>query len=631
MLKKDLYDSWKSIMELYMQNREHERMILESVEHGLLIWPTIEENGVTRTKKYEELSATEKIQVDCDLKATNIILQGLQSDVYSLVNHHRVAKDLWERVQLLMQGTSLTKQERECKLYDTFDKFAHIKGESLHQYYLRFTQLINDMNIYKMKLEQFQNILPHIVTQVTVNVNNANGGNRNGRNDGCSYKTFTACNPKEFGGKGGAVALTRWIENMESVFENSGCTANQRVRYAASCFEFCPSNEMESLENKFWNHTMVHAWVGTPNSWSILRATQPTTIQSAILTAGIITDEAVRCGTLTKGSDKRKKIEESSKQGSTWKDNKKSKTGSGNAIEALQDPKVVTSTFSLNNQFAIVLFDSRADFNFISTEFAPLLNVKPCIVNPGYAIEIADGKIVEVDRIIRDCKLELGNSLFTIDLISLGHGSFDVIVGMDWRLVGDTTASDKLSSIDLVPGETSISFFVGSTSVIHEEEAGSFPFCVSIDLQSGYHQLRVHEDGIPNTAFQTRYGHFEFTVMAFGLTNAPAVFMDLMNRVCKPYLDKFVIVFIDDILIYSKTKEEHEVHLKLVLELLRKDKLYAKFSKCEFWLQEVHSLDTWCFIANFSKIAKPLTSLTQKNQKYEWGEKEEEAFQDLDE
>ncbi|GKB30591.1 hypothetical protein Tco_0869992 [Tanacetum coccineum] len=155
MLEKPLYDSWKSRMELYMQNKEHERMILESVEHGPLIWPTIKENRVTRTKKYAELSATEKIQVGCDLKATNIILQGLPSDVYSLVNHHRVAKDLWEKVQLLMQGTSFTKQERECKLYDAFDKFAHIKGESLHQYYLRFTQLINDINIYKMKLEQF--------------------------------------------------------------------------------------------------------------------------------------------------------------------------------------------------------------------------------------------------------------------------------------------------------------------------------------------------------------------------------------------------------------------------------------------------------------------------------------------
>ncbi|GKB80969.1 putative reverse transcriptase domain-containing protein, partial [Tanacetum coccineum] len=111
-----------------------------------------------------------------------------------------------------------------------------------------------------------------------------------------------------------------------------------------------------------------------------------------------------------------------------------------------------------------------------------------------------------------------------------------------------------------------------------------------IDLRFGYHQLRFHEADIPKTAFRTRYGHFEFTVMPFGLTNAPTIFMDLMNRVFKPYLDKFVILFIDDILIYSKSKEEHAVHLKLILELLKKEKLYDKFSKCEFWLQEVQFL-----------------------------------------
>ncbi|GJU57156.1 retrovirus-related pol polyprotein from transposon TNT 1-94 [Tanacetum coccineum] len=156
MLDKDLYDSWQSRMELYMENKEHGRMILESVKNGPLIWPTIEENGVIRTKKCAELSAAEKIQADCDTKATNIILQGLPSDVYALVNHHRIYKDLWERVQFPMQGTSLIKQERECKLYDKFDKFAFIKGESLHQYYLRFAQLITNMNIYKMTLQQFQ-------------------------------------------------------------------------------------------------------------------------------------------------------------------------------------------------------------------------------------------------------------------------------------------------------------------------------------------------------------------------------------------------------------------------------------------------------------------------------------------
>ncbi|GJY18759.1 hypothetical protein Tco_0390250 [Tanacetum coccineum] len=156
MLEKDMYDSWKSRMELYMMNRQHGRMILESVENGPLIWPSIEENGVTRPKKYSELSATEALQADCDIKATNIILQGLPPEVYALVSNHKVAKELWERIQLLMQGTSLTKQERECKLYDEFDKFAYKKGESLREFYLRFSLLLNDMNIYNMKLEQFQ-------------------------------------------------------------------------------------------------------------------------------------------------------------------------------------------------------------------------------------------------------------------------------------------------------------------------------------------------------------------------------------------------------------------------------------------------------------------------------------------
>ncbi|GKA77178.1 putative reverse transcriptase domain-containing protein, partial [Tanacetum coccineum] len=112
-----------------------------------------------------------------------------------------------------------------------------------------------------------------------------------------------------------------------------------------------------------------------------------------------------------------------------------------------------------------------------------------------------------------------------------------------------------------------------------------------IDLRSSYHQLRVCEEDIPKTVFRTRYGHYEFQVMPFGLTNAPTVFMDLMNWVCKQYLDKFVIVFIDDILIYSKNKEEHEEHLKQILELLKKEELYVKFSKCEFWIPIVQFLE----------------------------------------
>ena len=111
-----------------------------------------------------------------------------------------------------------------------------------------------------------------------------------------------------------------------------------------------------------------------------------------------------------------------------------------------------------------------------------------------------------------------------------------------------------------------------------------------IDLRTGYHQLRVREANIPKTVFRTRYGHFEFTVMPFGLTNMPAAFMDLMHRVFQPYLDQFVVVFVDDILIYSQSEKEHEDHLRVVLQLPRDHQLYAKFSKCEFWLTEVRFL-----------------------------------------
>ncbi|WJZ82884.1 hypothetical protein VitviT2T_002608 [Vitis vinifera] len=111
-----------------------------------------------------------------------------------------------------------------------------------------------------------------------------------------------------------------------------------------------------------------------------------------------------------------------------------------------------------------------------------------------------------------------------------------------------------------------------------------------IDLRSGYHQLRVRETDIPKTAFRTRYGHYEFVVMPFGLTNAPTAFMDMMNRIYRPYLDHFVVVFVDDILIYSKSREEHGHHLHMALQTLRENQLYAKLEKCDFWLQEIQFL-----------------------------------------
>ncbi|GJZ45953.1 putative reverse transcriptase domain-containing protein [Tanacetum coccineum] len=486
----------------------------------------------------------------------------------------------------------------------------------------------------------------------------------------------------------------------------------------------------------------------------MLRATQPTTIRNAILRDRILTNEAVRCGTLTKGNEKRKVVEETSKSGGSWKENKKAKVGTGfvairplrrnefvgsnpsctsvitrpqkneycrlcfncqkpshfakdfrapirpvapvsavrvgnnlrvccecgipdhfrnncpkmyraagqvgnqlglegnrntrsngnqvrgwafnvnmNAMEVVWDPNVVTGTFSLNDHFVTVLFNSEADFSFISTEFAPLLNVKPSIVNPDYVIEVADGKKVEVDSIIHDCKLELGSSMFNINLIPLGHGSLYVIVGMDWLSQNKAVivCHEKVVEIPLEDVRDFEDVFPKDLSRLPPQRQVEF----RIDLVPGATPVakspyrlapsEMHND-ILKTAFRTRYGHFEFTVMPFGLTNAPAVFMDLMNRVCKPYLDKFVIVFIDDILIYSKTKEDHEVHLELLLELVRKEKLYAKFSKCEFWLQEVQFLG---HVVNQNSIHMDPSKIVVKNQKYVWGIEQEEAFQTL--
>jgi hypothetical protein len=191
---------------------------------------------------------------------------------------------------------------------------------------------------------------------------------------------------------------------------------------------------------------------------------------------------------------------------------------------------------------------------------------------------------------------------------------------------------------------------------------------LKIDLRSGYHQMRIRPSDIPKTTFLTRYGLYEFTVMSFGLTNAPAYFMNLMNKVFMEYLDKFVVVFIDDILIYSKSYSDHEEHLRLVLQKLRDNQLYAKYSKWEFWIGEVPFLGhiisnggisvdpakvkeimEWSvsttvkeiqsflgltgyyrrFIEGFSKITKPMTSLLEKEREFKWDEKCQDSFDQL--
>jgi hypothetical protein len=189
-----------------------------------------------------------------------------------------------------------------------------------------------------------------------------------------------------------------------------------------------------------------------------------------------------------------------------------------------------------------------------------------------------------------------------------------------------------------------------------------------IDLRSGNHKVRMKEKDIPKIAFRTRYGHYEFLVMSFGLTNALAIFMDTMNRIFHDYLDQFTVAFVDNILIYSKMLEEHEEHLRKALERLEREQLYAKLEKCEFWLDSMSFLEHmissivivvdpenvkavvewtrptsmfkiqsflglvgYCrrFIKGFSKLSRPLTALTKKNACFIWTDECENSFQEL--
>ncbi|GJR54993.1 putative reverse transcriptase domain-containing protein [Tanacetum coccineum] len=358
----------------------------------------------------------------------------------------------------------------------------------------------------------------------------------------------------------------------------------------------------------------------------------------------------------------------------------------------------VTGTLLLNDHHAYMLFDSGADKNFVSNAFSALLDIIPSALDVSYAVEQADGRTSKANTVAMKENKDKSKEKRLKDVSTVRD--FPEVFPED--LLGLPPIRQVEFQIDLVPGVAPVARALCRLAQSEMEELSAQlpelfdkgfirpPYCKEsipllriddlfdqlqgssmyskIDLRSGYHQLRVRDEDIPKTAFRTRYGHYEFQVMPFELTNALAVFMDLMNRVCRPYLDKFVTVFNDDILIYSKTKEEHDVYLRLILELLKKKELNAKFLNCDFWLSKVqflrHVIDSegihvdpakiesikdWespktpteirqflglagyyrRFIEGFSKIAKPMTKLTQKSVKFNWGEKEETAFQTL--
>ncbi|GKC93302.1 putative reverse transcriptase domain-containing protein [Tanacetum coccineum] len=378
------------------------------------------------------------------------------------------------------------------------------------------------------------------------------------------------------------------------------------------------------------------------------------------------------------------------------KNNRGNQVGGGNALAKMYtvghagtnpDSNVVIATLLLNNRYASVLFDTGADRSF----YQAIIVCAEKIVRIPWGNETL---IVHGDGSNQGYEARLHIISYTKTQEYMLKGCPGLLANINTKETKDKLEKKQLEDVpivwdfpDVFPEdllgveqlkELSDKGFIrpssspwGAPVLFVKKKDGWFRMCINyrelnkltvknryplpkiedlfhqlqgssvyskIDLRSGYHQLRVREEDIPKTSFRTRYGHYEFQVMPFGLINAPAVFMDLMNLVCKPYLDKFVIVFIDNIIIYLKSKQEHQDHLKLILELLKKEELYAKFSKCEFWIPKVqflgHVIDNQGlaryyrrFIKGFSKIAKPINKLTQKKVKFEWGDKQETTFQ----
>ncbi|GJZ14397.1 putative reverse transcriptase domain-containing protein [Tanacetum coccineum] len=474
--------------------------------------------------------------------------------------------------------------------------------------------------------QQLQNIISQIVTQVTNNVNNENNNNNNGNNDnnnrnggnnGCSYMGFQACGPKEYDEKGGAIALTRWIKKMELVIDNSRCTENQKVRYAASSF----LNKALTWWNTQIQARGREAAIGM--TWNDFKA--------------LLVEEFCPSNEM-----ERKEVEEISKSGGSWKENKKAKVGTGFVATTPpknefvnQYPKCTKCyTYHLEDGVCRLCFNCQRPGHFAKDYRAPFKRATPVsAVRRGhnrkacYECGSPKSPSVQLPQVV----LSTWSSRKSLKLreTEILRVQGERTLGVAKALMNTKVDELKVSDISVIRD------FV---NVFPEDLSRLPPQRQLQELQDkGFIRPSHSQWGAPMLFFKKKDGSFRMCIDYRELNK-----LTVKNRYPLPRIDDYLIttrlcyfsnkIFIDRVItsseymrrystnrISNKTKEDHELHLRLVLELLRKEKLYAKFFKCYYRR----------FIIDFFKIAKPLTSLTQKNQRYVWGVEQEEAFQTL--
>nr|GEW25264.1 hypothetical protein [Tanacetum cinerariifolium] len=576
----------------------------------------------------EEANAGGTMEITVDSLVTGGIFESAGGDAHDLegtlydIAHYMSEKEkagLADRVRSLGRE-NLRVRALLCIERDHVDGLCHYMALSQKE----FCQIRRDRNDTRRRLRRLESLVErhlgfHQTREANRSIRLGNGndvggnsnsdGNENRGGNGIrnhnendrgarpvvhefTYQDFMKCQPLNFKGTKGVVGLIRWFEKMETLFHISNCLEKYQVKFqelTMLCTKMVPEvkdrvekfigglpdniqrNKGYAVKNaknkrKFDNnqkdnhwqqppfkrqnvggHNVARAYTDGNNERIMYNRLLPLCNKCKFHHEGPCT---MRCGKCNKYERQEHYMSDCPKpkdqnHGNKTRNKSRIVKARGKAYvlgegDANPNSNIVTCTILLNNLYASVLFDLGTDQSFVSTTFSTLLDIIPNTLDISYAVELADGRTSKTNTVLRGCKLGLLGYLFNIDLMPVELGSFDVIIGMDWL--------------------------------------------------ANHYEVIVCDEKI----VRIPYGDEVLIVQ---------VFIDLMNRVCKPYLDKFMIVFIDDILIYSKSEEEHAEHIKLTMELLMKEELYAMFSKCEFWLP--------------------------KSMKFEWTEKAKTAFQVL--